>query len=77
MSLIDPARHALSLCVQWVPRPERISRAMAKDAIGRSLQRMDTNRLDLVQFHWVRVRGEDAGGGNLADWRRMPACLTD
>jgi aryl-alcohol dehydrogenase-like predicted oxidoreductase len=27
---------------------------MAKDAIGRSLQKMDTNRLDLVQFHWVR-----------------------
>ena len=39
---------------QWVPRPERISRAAAKDAIGRSLQRMDTTRLDLVQFHWVR-----------------------
>ena len=37
---------------KWVPRPERITRAAAKEAIGRSLQRMDTSRLDLVQFHW-------------------------
>ena len=37
---------------KWVPRPERITRTMAKQAIGRSLERMDTTSLDLLQFHW-------------------------
>ena len=37
---------------KWVPRPERISRAQAKEAIGRSLQKMDVTQLDMVQFHW-------------------------
>jgi aryl-alcohol dehydrogenase-like predicted oxidoreductase len=35
-----------------VPRPERISRSMAKQAIGRSLDHMATTSLDLLQFHW-------------------------
>ena len=37
---------------KWVPRPTRISRKETEDAIGRSLRRMNTDRLDLVQFHW-------------------------
>lgn len=47
--------HSLSfvfVTFRWVPRPERVSRAAVKEAIGRSLQRMDTTRLDLLQFHW-------------------------
>ncbi len=37
---------------KWVPRPTPISRKATEDAIGRSLRRMKTDRLDLVQFHW-------------------------
>jgi aryl-alcohol dehydrogenase-like predicted oxidoreductase len=41
-----------SLLFRWVPRPERLSRAATKEAIGRSMKRMDTTQLDLLQFHW-------------------------
>lgn len=37
---------------KWVPRPEQITRKMATDAIDRSLMRMKSERLDLLQFHW-------------------------
>jgi aryl-alcohol dehydrogenase-like predicted oxidoreductase len=37
---------------KWVPRPGRMSRRMAEDAIGVSLSRMGVARLDLLQFHW-------------------------
>ncbi|MDO8432598.1 MAG: aldo/keto reductase [Candidatus Binatus sp.] len=37
---------------KWVPRPGRITRRMVDDAIGRSLSRMNVERLDLLQFHW-------------------------
>jgi aryl-alcohol dehydrogenase-like predicted oxidoreductase len=37
---------------KWVPRPGRITRRMVDDAIGRSLQRMGVECLDLLQFHW-------------------------
>jgi aryl-alcohol dehydrogenase-like predicted oxidoreductase len=29
-----------------------MQRQQVKEAIGRSLDRMDTTRLDLLQFHW-------------------------
>jgi aryl-alcohol dehydrogenase-like predicted oxidoreductase len=35
-----------------VPRPEKISRDKVDAAIQRSLTRMNTDRLDLMQFHW-------------------------
>jgi aryl-alcohol dehydrogenase-like predicted oxidoreductase len=37
---------------KWVPKPHKITKGLVNDAIGRSLQRMKTERLDLVQFHW-------------------------
>eukprot|EP01041_Mallomonas_annulata_P010348 gene10348-21587_t len=37
---------------KWVPRPEEITRAMATEAINRSLYRMRTDSIDLLQFHW-------------------------
>lgn len=37
---------------KWVPRPEAITRKMATEAIDRSLLRMKSERLDLLQFHW-------------------------
>lgn len=37
---------------KWVPRPARVSREAAAAAIQRSLDRMRTPALDLLQFHW-------------------------
>lgn len=37
---------------KWVPQPETLTREMVSTAIGRSLRRMQTEKLDLVQFHW-------------------------
>jgi aryl-alcohol dehydrogenase-like predicted oxidoreductase len=37
---------------KWVPRPEKMSRDKIDAAIQRSLTRMNTDRLDLMQFHW-------------------------
>ena len=37
---------------KWVPRPEPMTRAMVKQAVERSLHRMNTAALDLLQFHW-------------------------
>eukprot|EP01119_Soliformovum_irregulare_P008238 TRINITY_DN2136_c0_g1_i1.p1 TRINITY_DN2136_c0_g1~~TRINITY_DN2136_c0_g1_i1.p1 ORF type:complete len:292 (-),score=84.65 TRINITY_DN2136_c0_g1_i1:36-911(-) len=37
---------------KWVPRPGPMTRAVAEAAIRKSLNRMQTDSLDLVQFHW-------------------------
>ncbi len=37
---------------KWVPNPGPMTRQVVEYAIARSLQRMDTDRLDLLQFHW-------------------------
>ena len=37
---------------KWVPRPQEITRALTTAAIDSSLRKMETDRLDLVQFHW-------------------------
>lgn len=37
---------------KWVPRPQAITRAIVTDAIDHSLNKMNTDRLDLLQFHW-------------------------
>lgn len=37
---------------KWVPRPGKMTRKIVEDNINKSLQRMDTNSLDLMQFHW-------------------------
>jgi aryl-alcohol dehydrogenase-like predicted oxidoreductase len=37
---------------KWVPSPSRMTRRVVEDAIGISLSRMGTDRLDLLQFHW-------------------------
>jgi diketogulonate reductase-like aldo/keto reductase len=42
------------LFTKWVPRPGMTSvpAGVVKDAINKSLRRMRTDRLDLLQFHW-------------------------
>ena len=37
---------------KWVPRPMRMTLRIVEEAIGVSLRRMDTESLDLLQFHW-------------------------
>ncbi len=37
---------------KWVPRPTAMPRATVESAIDVSLRRMQTDRLDMLQFHW-------------------------
>jgi aryl-alcohol dehydrogenase-like predicted oxidoreductase len=37
---------------KWVPRPGPMTRAVVEQAVDVSLRRMQTGRLDLLQFHW-------------------------
>jgi aryl-alcohol dehydrogenase-like predicted oxidoreductase len=37
---------------KWVPSPGRMTRRVVEEAVGVSLSRMGTDRLDLLQFHW-------------------------
>jgi len=46
---------------KWVPRPAEINRRIASEAIGRSLDRMKTDRLDLLQFHWYCIHTRTFG----------------
>jgi aryl-alcohol dehydrogenase-like predicted oxidoreductase len=45
-------RQRLLALTKWVPDPQRIVRQTAQAGIERSLHRMGTETLDLVQFHW-------------------------
>ena len=42
----------LQFFTKWVPRPSPMPRAVVEAAIGISRQRMATETLDLLQFHW-------------------------
>lgn len=42
----------LQFFTKWVPSPGEISFDMASAAIDRSLRRMGTDSLDLLQFNW-------------------------
>jgi aryl-alcohol dehydrogenase-like predicted oxidoreductase len=44
---------------KWVPRPGKMTRKIVEDNINKSLQRMDTNSLDLMQFHWWEYRDKN------------------
>jgi aryl-alcohol dehydrogenase-like predicted oxidoreductase len=37
---------------KWVPPPGPMTRSIVEAAVGVSLRRMGTDRLDLLQFHW-------------------------
>mmetsp|Transcript_12635 Transcript_12635/g.16594 ORF Transcript_12635/g.16594 Transcript_12635/m.16594 type:complete len:423 (-) Transcript_12635:284-1552(-) len=37
---------------KWVPRPQKVTRALVEKNIGNSQLRMGTERIDLLQFHW-------------------------
>ena len=42
---------AVQLLTKWVPKPGPVTRDEVKAAVQRSLDRMQTDRLDLLQFH--------------------------
>jgi aryl-alcohol dehydrogenase-like predicted oxidoreductase len=48
----DEALRDFVAFTKWVPEPGTMSRAVVENAIARSLRRMDTPSLDLLQFHW-------------------------
>ena len=48
----DGALEDLRAFTKWVPRPGPMSRPVVEAAIGRSLERMGVDALDLLQFHW-------------------------
>ena len=37
---------------KWVPDPQKITRGIVQAAVDRSMRRMRTSLIDLVQFHW-------------------------
>lgn len=41
---------------KWVPRPSPMTRPIVEAAIDRSRSRMQTDQLDLLQFHWWEYR---------------------
>ena len=50
-SKIYGAEKPVQLLTKWVPEPGPVSKAAVRTAIERSLTRMQTERLDLLQFH--------------------------
>lgn len=48
----DKEVEKIQVLTKWVPDPQRISRSMVQSAIERSLSRMGTKSIDLIQFHW-------------------------
>ena len=55
---------------KWVPRPQPMTRDLVEANIGRSLRRMGTPALDLLQFHWYREHVP----AHAALWRPMHPC---
>lgn len=52
-TLSSPISSSCQYFTKWVPRPdEAITRKSTDEAIYRSLSRMKTDQLDLLQFHW-------------------------
>jgi aryl-alcohol dehydrogenase-like predicted oxidoreductase len=48
----DGALATVVAFTKWVPRPGPMTRAVVEGAVDRSLGRMKTDALDLLQFHW-------------------------
>jgi aryl-alcohol dehydrogenase-like predicted oxidoreductase len=48
----DAALEEMQFCTKWVPRPGPMPASVVREAIDVSRRRMDSPRLDLLQFHW-------------------------
>jgi aryl-alcohol dehydrogenase-like predicted oxidoreductase/enamine deaminase RidA (YjgF/YER057c/UK114 family) len=42
---------AAEMCTKWVPEPGSVSKEDVRAAVGRALERLRTDQLDLLQFH--------------------------
>ncbi|MDY7013225.1 MAG: aldo/keto reductase [Cyanobacteriota bacterium] len=62
----------LQALTKWVPRPSRMTKQVVENNIDISLKRMDTDCLDLLQFHWweYRDRGYLDALGYLAELQK-------
>ena len=52
------AWESVQALTKWVPRPGPMTRGVVEQAVDVSLRRMDTDRLDLLQFHWWEYQDE-------------------
>ncbi|MEC4806978.1 MAG: aldo/keto reductase [Jaaginema sp. PMC 1079.18] len=52
----EEALEDLQAFTKWVPRPVKMTKDLVEKNINRSLQRMDVDSLDLLQFHWWEYR---------------------
>ncbi len=52
----EDALKQLQAFTKWVPRPVKMTKDLVEKNINRSLQRMDVESLDLLQFHWWEYR---------------------
>lgn len=48
----DEAVAQLQAFTKWVPRPGRMTRRVVEEAVDLSRRRMQTDCLDMLQFHW-------------------------
>lgn len=53
------ALSSLQAFTKWVPRPTKMTRRLVEQNIDRSLKRMGTESLDLIQFHWWEYRDKN------------------
>lgn len=44
---------------KWVPQPKPMTQRVVEGAVDMSLRRMDSESLDLLQFHWWEYRNEE------------------
>jgi aryl-alcohol dehydrogenase-like predicted oxidoreductase len=44
---------------KWVPRPQKITKRVVKDAVDISRKRMGMETLDMVQFHWWNYQNDN------------------
>ncbi len=58
---------------KWVPQPTRMTQRVVEEAVDVSLRRMDTESLDLLQFHWWDYENEQclAALENLAQLQQL------
>ena len=52
------AAEGIQALTKWVPRPGPMTRTVVENNIDISRRRMDTARLDLLQFHWWDYRDD-------------------
>jgi aryl-alcohol dehydrogenase-like predicted oxidoreductase/enamine deaminase RidA (YjgF/YER057c/UK114 family) len=50
--LASPDRPAVRAFTKWCPTPGPMTAAVVREGVERALERLQTSRIDLMQFHW-------------------------